>query len=128
MQQIELLGNGLFIPIFAISIGVLSNPRVLFSHPENLGVAAIVVAGAVGAKFLAAWGTGKLFHYHFASIMTIFGLTMSRSALVLVIALFGKTSGLLSEGFFNAIVVYILVTCLIGPFITSIWGKAIARG
>ena len=51
---------------------------------------------------------------------------MSRAALVLVIALFGKQSGLLSEELFNDIVIYILVTCLVGPFVTDIFGRRLA--
>lgn len=126
MPQLEFVGNSIFIPAFALSVGVLSDPKVLIQHPENIGIAALVIAGAVGAKFLAAWITGYCFQYRWSSIMTMFGLTMSRSALVLVIALFGRNSGLLSEGIFNAIVAYITVTCLIGPLITTISGKAIA--
>ncbi|MBN8561736.1 MAG: cation:proton antiporter [Leptolyngbya sp. UWPOB_LEPTO1] len=126
MQQLEFVGNSLFIPIFALSVGVLSDPNVLIQHPENLGIAAFVILGAVGAKFLAAWLTGYCFKYDWAAIFTMFGLTMSRSALVLVIALFGRNAGLLSSGVFNAIVAYIAVTCLIGPVITTVAGKAIA--
>lgn len=125
MQRLEFVGNGLFIPAFALSVGVLSDPKIFIRHPENLGIAAVVIVGAVGAKYLAAWITGQSFHYPKAEIMTMFGLTMSRSALVLVIALFGRNAGLLNDGIFNAIVAYIAVTCLIGPVITTISGRAI---
>jgi Kef-type K+ transport system membrane component KefB len=123
MEKLEFLGNSLFIPIFAISVGVLSNPQVLFSNPANLGIAALIVLGAVVAKFLAAGIAGRIFDYAWSPVMTVFGLTMSRSALVLVIALFGKNAGLLNEGIFNAIIVYITVTCLAGTLITSVFGK-----
>ncbi|GAP94018.1 cation:proton antiporter [Leptolyngbya sp. NIES-2104] len=125
MQRLEFVGNGLFIPAFALSVGVLSDPKIFVRHPENLGIAAVVIVGAVGAKYLAAWITGERFHYPKAEVMTMFGLTMSRSALVLVIALFGRNAGLLNDGIFNAIVAYIAVTCLIGPVITTISGRAI---
>lgn len=124
MQRLEFVGNSLFIPAFALSVGVLSDPKVFVRHPENLGIAALVILGAVGAKYLAAWITGQWFHYRSTSVMTMFGLTMSRSALVLVIALFGKNAGLLNDGIFNAIVAYIAVTCLIGPVITTVSGRA----
>ncbi|MFQ4142366.1 cation:proton antiporter [Chlorogloeopsis sp. ULAP02] len=126
MERVEFIGNSLFIPAFLISVGILSNPRILFTHPENLGLALVVVAGAVGGKFLAAWIAGLIFHYSFAEVMTILGLTMSRAALVLVIALYGKQVGLLNEGLFNAIIFYILITCLIGPLVTNAFGKKVA--
>lgn len=125
MNRIEFVGNSLFIPAFLISVGVLSNPSVLFTHPENLGIAVVVIFGAAGAKFMAAWITGKVFKYSFAEVMVMFSLTMSRAALVLVIALFGKNSGLLSDGIFNAIILYIVVTCLVGPLVADAFGKKI---
>ena len=56
----------------------------------------------------------------------MFSLTMSRAALVLVIALFGKNSGLLNDGIFNAIILYIVVTCLAGPLIADAFGQRVA--
>lgn len=126
MHRIEFVGNSLFIPIFLISVGVLCNPQVLFTHRENLGIALVVITGAVGAKFLAAWFAGQAFKYSFAEVMVMFSLTMSRAALVLVIALFGKNSGLLNDGIFNAIILYIVVTCLMGPLIADAFGQRVA--
>ncbi|PSB05840.1 cation:proton antiporter [filamentous cyanobacterium CCP2] len=134
MRQVEFVGNSIFIPCFLISVGVLCNPMVLVQHPENLGLAALVIVFAVGAKFLAAWIAGTVFKYSFAEVMTMLGLTMSRAALVLVVALYGMktiipdgTSPILSEGLFNAIIAYIIVTCLVGPMITDTFGKRMAQ-
>lgn len=128
MQQIEFVGNSLFIPVFLISVGVLCNPRIFVAQPGNLGLAAFVIVGAVGAKFAAAWIAGQRFHYSFAEVMTMLGLTMSRAALVLVIALFGRNANIISEGIFNAVIVYIILTCLVGPLVTDRFGtRAIER-
>jgi Kef-type K+ transport system membrane component KefB len=134
MKQVEFVGNSVFIPCFLISVGVLCNPTVLINHPENIGLAAIVILCAVGAKFLAAWIAGTVFKYSFAEIMTMLGLTMSRAALVLVIALYGMKTvipggldAILNEGLFNAIIAYIIVTCLVGPLITNTFGQQIMQ-
>jgi Kef-type K+ transport system membrane component KefB len=126
MKRIDFVGNSLFIPIFLISVGVLCNPKVLLTNPENLGIALLVIVGAVGSKFVAAWLSGRANNYSFSEVMVMFSLTMSRAALVLVIALFGKTSGLFNEGIFNAIILYIVVTCLAGPIQADIFGKKVA--
>jgi Kef-type K+ transport system membrane component KefB len=133
MRQVEFVGNSIFIPCFLISVGVLCNPNVLFQHPENLGLAGLVIVFAVGAKFLAAWVAGSFFKYSFPEIMVMLGLTMSRAALVLVVALYGMktiipngTETILNEGLFNAIIAYIIVTCLVGPMITDTFGKRMA--
>ena len=127
MKQIEFVGNSFFIPTFMISVGVLCNPRIFFTNPENLGIALIVILGAVGGKLSAAWVASKLFKYSFAEAMLMFSLTMSRAALVLVIALFGQSFQLINEGIFNAIIVYIVVTCLVGPLIANIFGQEVAN-
>ncbi|PSB00724.1 cation:proton antiporter [Merismopedia glauca] len=127
MKQIEFVGNTLFIPAFMISVGVLCNPKIFVEKPENLGIALAVIVGAVGGKFLAAWIPGLAFKYPFSEVGLMFSLTMSRAALVLVIALYGKTAELINEGIFNAIIVYIIVTCLIGPILTEIFAKQVVR-
>ena len=134
LTQVEFIGSNLFIPCFLLSVGLLCNPKILIQHPENLGLAALVIIGAVGAKFVAAWIAGVSFQYPFPDVMTMTGLTMSRAALVLVIALYGKeallpgsTNPVLDEGLFNAIVVYILITCLVGPLITDRFGQVLSE-
>lgn len=132
LTQIEFIGVNLFIPCFLIAVGLLCNPKMLIEHPENLGLAAYIIVVAIAGKFLAAWLSGTWFRYSFPEIMTSTGLTLSRAALVLVIALYGKgtvlagtQTPLLSEGLFNAIVVYISVTCLVGPLVTNHFGRQI---
>ncbi|MBE9076389.1 cation:proton antiporter [Romeria aff. gracilis LEGE 07310] len=126
MKQIEFVGNSLFIPAFMVSVGVLSNPSILVTNPGNLGFVFAFVVAALGAKLLAAWIAGELFHYSPAEIMTMFSLTVPRAALVLVIALFGQEAGLINEALFNAVVAYIVLTCLLGPLLTDGFGRRVA--
>ncbi|MGA1409860.1 MAG: cation:proton antiporter [Prochlorotrichaceae cyanobacterium] len=134
-QQVEFISVNLFIPCFLLSVGLLANPKVLIQDPGNLGLATLVILVAMGAKFVAAWLSGVTFHYQFSEVMLMTGMTLSRAAMVLVIALYGQGTilagsfplPLLNEGLFNAIVLYILVTCLVGPLITDRFGSEIAR-
>ncbi|MGB7415880.1 MAG: cation:proton antiporter [Thermosynechococcaceae cyanobacterium] len=123
MKQIEFVGNSLFIPIFMVSVGVLANPQILIRDPSNLGIALGVISGAVGAKFIAAWIASRWLHYSRFEMLTMFSLTIPRAALVLVIALFGQQANLISAGLFNAVVAYILITCLLGPLLSEYWGQ-----
>lgn len=134
MKQVEFVGNSLFIPCFLISVGVLCNPKVLIEYPKYLGLTTFVILWAVGAKFLAAWIVGTILKYSFAEIMIMLGLTMSRAALVLVVALYGMktmipdgSSAILNEALFNSIIAYIIVTCLVGPIVTDTFGKRLAQ-
>jgi Kef-type K+ transport system membrane component KefB/ABC-type siderophore export system fused ATPase/permease subunit len=132
VAQVERVGVNLFIPCFLLSVGLLCNPQILVQHPENLGLAVLVILTAVGSKFLAAWLSGFSFKYGFTKVMILTSLTMSRAALVLVISVYGKShflpgtqTPILQEGLFNTIVVYILVTCLVGPLLTQYFGRQI---
>jgi Kef-type K+ transport system membrane component KefB len=126
LERVEFVGNSLFIPSFLISVGILCNPRVLWNHPENVGLALLVVGIAVGSKLFAAGIAGWFYRYSFSEIMVMWGLTLSRAALVLVIALFGRQSNFLSEGLFNAVILYILITCLIGPSLVETFAQNVA--
>ena len=126
MKRIEFVGNSLFIPMFLISVGVLCNPQILFAQPEILGIASFLILGAVGGKFLAAAIAGQAFSFSAAEIMTVFSLTTSRAGLVLVIALFGKSMELINEKIFNVVVLYIIVTCLLGPLTVEFFAQKLA--
>ena len=119
VAQLETIGNGLFIPAFLISAGTLCNLRLFIAEPASLLTGSIVLAGAYGGKILAAWVAGRLFGYRWFEVMLMSGLTLSRAALILVIVLFGQESGLVEPRLFNASIVYVAITLLIGPLVTQ---------
>lgn len=59
-------------------------------------------------------------------VWTLFSLTIPRAALVLVITLFGKEAGLVDDNIFNAVIAYIVVTCLLGPILSEWTGQKLA--
>src|SRR5690606_9166665 len=61
MNRIEFVGNALFIPFFLISVGMLIDFRVLTAGPQALIVASTLTTVALGAKWLAARFTGRIF-------------------------------------------------------------------
>lgn len=126
MNRIDFVGNSLFIPAFMVSVGVLANPKVFASAPGSLGVAAVIVGGAVVSKWGSAWIAGRLFDYDRMEVLTLFSLTIPRAALVLVIALFGKEASLVDDNIFNAVIAYIVVTCLLGPTLSEWVGQKLA--
>ncbi|KAI9134286.1 cation:proton antiporter [Acaryochloris sp. CCMEE 5410] len=123
MNRIDFVGNSLFIPAFMVSVGVLANPTVFVSAPGSLGIAGVIVGGAVASKWLSAWMVGRWFNYEPMEVLTLFSLTIPRAALVLVITLFGKEANLVDDNIFNAVIAYIVVTCLLGPILSEWAGK-----
>lgn len=126
MNRIDFVGNSLFIPAFMVSVGVLANPKVFVSAPGSLGIAGVIVGGAVASKWLSAWIVGRWFDYEPMEVVTLFSLTIPRAALVLVITLFGKEANLVDDNIFNAVIAYIVVTCLLGPILSEWAGQKLA--
>ena len=123
MHRIEAIGNSIFVPGFLFSVGVLSNGKILFSEPESVKLAAVIIVGAVGTKVAAAWLAGRLYAYSTPEEMVIAGLTMSRAPLILVIGLFAWEAGLLTDTVLNALILYVAITILIGPIVTEFFGR-----
>lgn len=125
--QLETLGNGLFIPAFLISAGVLCNWKVFVTEPFSLLLGLLIVVGACGGKVLAAKVAAQMFGYSGSETIALSGLTLSRAALILVLAVFGQEAGLLQPQFLNAVIIYISLTLFIGPLITESGLKGMLR-
>ena len=119
MEQIEFVGNGIFIPCFMISVGVLCNPGIFMAYPGILSITFLVFAFSVVSKALPALIITPLFEYSKKEGFAVFGLTMARAALVVVIVLFGQKYDLISDELFNVSIAYILLTCLTGTILTE---------
>ena len=118
MNHIEFIGNALFIPYFLIGVGMLINVRVLADW-GTLEVAAVMIVIGLGAKWLAAWIGQKIYRLPECDRGLIFGLTSSRAAATLAIALVGYDlllpdgSHLLDEEVLNGTMLLILVSCIV---------------
>ncbi|WP_100404828.1 cation:proton antiporter [Bacillus solitudinis] len=126
MNRIKFVGNALFIPFFLLSVGMLMDLRILFSDPSAWVIAAMVVILVILGKYLAAYISGKFFHYSSEEINLIFGLSIPQAAATLAATLVGFDLGLFDQATVNAVIVMILVTCMIGPYMVEAYSKKIA--
>ncbi|WP_369691769.1 cation:proton antiporter [Alkalihalobacillus trypoxylicola] len=126
MNRIKFVGNSIFIPFFLLSVGMLVDLKVLFTEVQTWKVAAIVVTFVILGKFLAAYITGKFYGYSKAEKILMFGLTVPQAAATLAATLVGYDLGLLDEAVVNAMIIKILITCLIGPYLVEKYSKVIA--
>ena len=63
MEQVEFVGNSLFIPMFMISVGVLCNPSIFVTNPAILSTTLFVFVMALIGKAIPATLVSQLFHY-----------------------------------------------------------------
>lgn len=126
MNRIEFAGNAIFIPFFLISVGMLVDLRVLLKGPEALLIAGVLTVMALLTKWLAAFITQKIFGYSAVQRNVIFGLSTSHAAATIAVILIGFNLGLIDENVLNGTIILILVTCMIGSFVTANAGKKLA--
>ncbi|MDB9371818.1 cation:proton antiporter [Nodularia sphaerocarpa] len=128
MNRIQFIGNTLFVPFFLISVGMLVNPRILFQEPRALVVSGVMVFVAIIAKFIPAWGAGKLFGLNFDNIMVMFGLSVAQAASTLAAITVAYKIELVDQLTVNGTIAMILVTCVASPWVTAQWGQKIKPG
>jgi Kef-type K+ transport system membrane component KefB/mannitol/fructose-specific phosphotransferase system IIA component (Ntr-type)/nucleotide-binding universal stress UspA family protein len=125
MSRIQFVGNALFIPFFLISVGMLVDVAVLGSLEvwvKAIAFSALVFAG----KGLAALAVRFLFKYSNEEGLVIWGLTTPQSAATLAVTLVGFELGFFDTTAVNAVVIMILITCLVGPWLVEKYGREVA--
>ena len=58
--------------------------------------------------------------------MVIFGLSTTHAAATLAITLVGYQLGLFDQQIINAVIVIILITCILGPYLCEKYGRKLA--
>jgi Kef-type K+ transport system membrane component KefB len=126
MERLEFLGSQLLIPIFLISVGMLVDPAVL-TNPATLGLAAAFIAMALGAKLIAAVGSGRLLGYERAEIGAMFALSGAQAAATLAAIIIGFEVGLIDDDTVNAVILVILATCLVTSWAANRYAPQLVR-
>ncbi|SDQ94223.1 cation:proton antiporter [Natronobacterium texcoconense] len=119
MNRIEFVGNAFFIPFFLLHVGMLVDPSVIFDGPRTLQVAGFVIATMLVTKAVAAWLVAEFQNYTRNERDVIFGLSIGQAAAALAITLVGFDAGLFGLDVLNAVVVMLLVTALVSPWLTE---------
>jgi len=125
-NRIHFIGEAIFIPFFLLSVGMLVDVRVLagdiLAWQVMLGMTITVVA----SKLMAAKLSERIFSYSKEEGWTVFGLSVPQAAATLAATLIGVEVGLFGDAVLNGAVMMILVTCLLGPWLTEKYGRQVA--
>ena len=119
-EKVEFVGSFLFIPFFFVCMGLLLDvPVFIEALTDRLGLTLSIVFTLLFTKFLAAAIAGIWFRYSRLQILTMWSLSMPQVAATLAAALVGLQVGLITAPVFNAVIVLMLVTSLLGSTTTS---------
>lgn len=126
MNRVQFIGSALFIPVFLISVGMLMDVRVFITGWRGWGTIGLMLAVAVGAKFLASWIAGRMGGRSRDQWLLMFGMVVNKAGVTLATAAIGFQIGLFDQNVFNGAIVLLLATCLLGPWITESCGRRVA--
>jgi len=119
-EKVEFFGSVLFIPFFFVCMGLLLDvPVFIEALTDRLGLTLGIVLILLLTKFLAAAIAGLWFRYSRLQILTMWSLSLPQVAATLAAALVGLQVGLITAPVFNAVIVLMLVTSLVGSTTTS---------
>ncbi|MEA5450920.1 cation:proton antiporter [Leptolyngbya sp. CCNP1308] len=119
-EKVEFVGGVLFIPFFFVCMGLLLDLQVFVdSMTTNLAFTLALTGTLILSKFLAALATKPFYRYSWTQIFTMWSLSMPQVAATLAAALVGLQQGIISDLEFNAVIVMMLITSVLGPLLTA---------
>ncbi len=105
---------------------MLVDVTVVLDGVRTLEVAVVIVGVMIALKWLAAWLVARLQGYDADERGVIFGLSIGQAAAALAITLIGYDAGLFDAAILNAVVLMLLVTAVLSPWLTKRAGRRLA--
>ncbi|MEC4985009.1 MAG: cation:proton antiporter [Oscillatoria sp. PMC 1068.18] len=123
-EKVEFVGSTLFIPFFFVGMGLLLDiPAFISSLSTGLSLTLAILASLIISKLLAALLAKFLYQYNWNEALTMWSLSLPQVAATLAAALAGLQAKLITEEVFNAVVVLMLITSILGPLATARFGS-----
>lgn len=118
-EKVSFIGNLIFIPIFLINYGLTIDLSQAFTNIITLQLTVLIVLGLISSKLMAAVFTQLLYRYNWGEMLTIWSLSLPQMGITLAATFVGYRAGLLPEAMLNSVVVLMLVTSILGLWITN---------
>jgi len=125
-NRIHFVGDAFFIPFFMLFVGMLIDVRVFTAGLRAWLIMGTMVVVALVTKWLAAWIAERTFGYESEERWVLFGLSAPRASATLAIALVGYELGLFDDVVQNGVIVLILITSFVGPWVVERYGRRLA--
>ncbi|MGC8786905.1 MAG: cation:proton antiporter [Anaerolineae bacterium] len=126
ISQVLFLGESLFIPIFLMYIGMLTDPLAIVTNAQTLFMGVLLTTTLYVTKFIAAWITARIFHYSKDELLTMWGLSQAQAAATLAAILVGVELNLFPSVIFNGAILMIMCTSLTSPVLVQRFGSALS--
>ncbi|MDZ8188840.1 MAG: cation:proton antiporter [Nostoc sp. ChiSLP02] len=118
-EKVVFIGSVLFIPIFFVDLGLLINFPAFLHNPNTLKLTLLIIFGAIASKFIAALLTKLLYRYSWREMLAMWSLSLPQVGTTLAATLVGYRAEFLSLDILHSVIVLMVVTSTLGPFLTS---------
>ncbi|MCC8986428.1 MAG: cation:proton antiporter, partial [Candidatus Contendobacter sp.] len=125
-NKVIMMGEGLFVPLFFLTIGVRLNLPVFGATLLNsLWFVVAITAALLIGKFLAAATTRWFCGYDWPAALTMWSLSLPQVAATLAAtmaaydAVNANGDRLITESVLNAVIVLMVLTAVLGPVLTE---------
>jgi Kef-type K+ transport system membrane component KefB len=122
-SQVLFVGQSLFIPIFLMYIGMITDPLAMLANPLTLLIGLAMSVAVYATKFAAAALTARIFRYSRDELLTMWGLSQAQAAATLATILVGVEINLFPTTVFNGAILMILATCITSPVLVQRFGS-----
>lgn len=129
-HKVITIGEGLFVPLFFLAIGVRLNLPVFGATLlHSLWFVVAITAALFVGKFLAATATRWLYGYDWPATLTMWSLSLPQVAATLAAAIAAydavnaEGDRLITESVLNAVIVLMVLTAVLGPVLTEHFGR-----
>jgi len=126
MGRLHFFGEAFIIPFFLLYIGMLVDPSVLMSGAGGWLVMGTMLAVVVVTKGIAAWITAWIYGYSQGEGRVMFGLSVAQAAATLAATLVGYELGIIGDDVLNGVILMILATCILAPWVVEREGRGVA--
>jgi len=133
-DKIILMGEGLFIPLFFMAIGIrLDLPVFAATLVNSLPFVVTIIAALLIGKLAAVLSIRRPFGYDWPDALTMWSLTLPQVAATLAAAMAAYDAvnadgdRLITESVLNAVIVLMVLTSILGPVLTERFGRQMTQ-
>lgn len=118
-EHVEFVGRMLFVPLFFIGTGMLLELGVMGSGGVWM-LAGLLVGLVIVGKLMATVVIGIWHGYEWRDRLLMVGITIPQAGATLAVTVTGAQLGVFPVRVVDAVVLVILITCIVGPVLTSV--------
>ncbi len=121
--RVLFIGESLFIPVFLMYIGMITDPLAVVTSGQTLLMGITLTIAVYVTKLVAGWLTVRILHYSRDELFTMWGLSQAQAAATLATVRVGVEIGLFPMTVFNGAILMILFTSVTSPLLVERFGS-----